>query len=325
MSNALNVVKKINRPLNLKGTDFIKLSDYSSETLTALLEQAYEMKRLQKEGIPHPYLGGKILGMIFEKSSTRTRVSFQVGMKQLGGDAIFMSTNDIQLGRGETISDTAKVLSRYVDGIMIRTFEHERIMELAEHADVPVINGLTDLHHPAQVLADLLTIYEQKGHFKGLKMSYIGDGNNNVCHSLIEGAALVGMDMTIASPTGYEANSDIVDWAKAAAEFSGSQIVQTTSPEEAAHEADILVTDVWTSMGQEKEKAVRLEVFSPYQVNETLCALANKDYIFMHCLPAHRGEEVTAEIIDGPHSVVFDEAENRLHAQKAILKNLLGS
>lgn len=325
MSNVLNVVQKKNHPLNLKGTDFIKISDYTPETLTALLDQAYEMKRLQKEGIPHPYLSGKILGMIFEKSSTRTRVSFQVGMKQLGGDAIFMSTNDIQLGRGETIADTARVLSRYVDGIMIRTFEHERILELAEHADIPVINGLTDLHHPAQVLADLLTIYEQKGHFKGLKLSYIGDGNNNVCHSLIEGAVLVGMDVSIASPEGYEANPEIIKWAKMAAEETGSKLTFTTSPEEAVQDADVIVTDVWTSMGQEKEKEIRLKTFAPFQVNQTLCQLAKDDFIFMHCLPAHRGEEVTADVIDGPHSVVFDEAENRLHAQKAVLKNLLGS
>ncbi|WEG13069.1 ornithine carbamoyltransferase [Pullulanibacillus sp. KACC 23026] len=325
MSNALNVMKMKQNPLTLKGTDFIKVSDYSSETLTALLEQAYEMKRLQKEGIPHPYLSGKILGMVFEKSSTRTRVSFQVGMKQLGGDAIFLSKNDIQLGRGETISDTAKVLSRYVDGIMIRTFEHEKILELAEHADVPVINGLTDLHHPAQTLADLLTIYEHKGQFKGLKLCYVGDGNNNVCHSLIEGAVLVGMDVSVASPEGFEPNAEILGWAIQQAEVTGSSVTVTVSPEEAVKGADVIVTDVWTSMGQEEEKEARHQIFKPYQVNAELCGQADPDYIFLHCLPAHRGEEVTADIIDGPHSVVFDEAENRLHAQKAILKNLLGS
>lgn len=325
MSNLGNVIQLKNHSLGLNGTDFIKLSDYSSETLLSLLDQAYEMKLLQKKGIPHPYLSGKILGMIFEKSSTRTRVSFQVGMKQLGGDALFLSSNDIQLGRGETVSDTAKVLSRYVDGIMIRTFEHDRILELAEHADIPVINGLTDLHHPAQVLADLLTIYEHKGTLKGIKMSYIGDGYNNVCHSLIEGAAIVGMDLSVASPKGYEPDATIVQQAKKMASASGSTLVFTDSPEEAIKDADVVVTDVWISMGQESEKEERLKTFSAYQVNTELCSLAKKDYIFMHCLPAHRGEEVTAEIIDGPHSVVFDEAENRLHAQKAILKNLLGN
>ena len=325
MSNMGNVVKLKNHSLGLNGTDFIKLSDYNSETLLSLLDQAYEMKQLQKKGIPHPYLSGKILGMIFEKSSTRTRVSFQVGMKQLGGDALFLSSNDIQLGRGETVSDTAKVLSRYVDGIMIRTFAHDRILELADHADIPVINGLTDLHHPAQVLADLLTIYEHKGTLKGIKMSYIGDGNNNVCHSLIEGAAIVGMDLSVASPKGYEPDAAIVQQAKKMALASGSELVFTESPEAAIKDADVVVTDVWISMGQEKEQDERLNTFSAYQVNSELCRLAKKDYIFMHCLPAHRGEEVTAEIIDGPHSVVFDEAENRLHAQKAILKNLLGN
>ncbi len=325
MPNVMKSEKKKTHTLDLKGTDFIKLSDYTPETLSALLDQAYEMKRLQKEGIPHPYLSGKILGMIFEKSSTRTRVSFEVGMKQLGGDAIFMSKNDIQLGRGETVADTARALSRYVDGIMIRTSGHERILELAEHADVPVINGLTDSHHPAQVLADLLTIYEYKGGFKGLKMSYVGDGYNNVCHSLIEGAALVGMDLTVASPSGYEPAADLVEWAKGVASETGCSIVVTESAEDAVKNADIIVTDVWTSMGQEEEKEVRHNALAPYQVNAQLCALAKDDFIFMHCLPAHRGEEVTADIIDGPHSVVFDEAENRLHAQKSILKNLMGS
>lgn len=320
------MLNAMNSPTNfstLKGTDFIKLSDYHPGTLLSLLEQACEMKTLQKNGVPHPYLNGKVLGMIFEKSSTRTRVSFEIGMKQLGGDAIFLSTNDIQLGRGETVADTAKVLSRYVDAIMIRTFDHERIIELAEYADIPVINGLTDLHHPAQVLADLLTIYEHKKVLNGLKISYIGDGNNNICHSLIEGAALTGMELSIASPSGYASDPNVIREAMEIGIKTDFTLNLTNSPEEAVAEADVIVTDVWTSMGQEDEKETRVKIFTPYQVNSRLCSLAKQDYIFMHCLPAHRGEEVTAEIIDGPHSVVFDEAENRLHAQKAILKNLM--
>ena len=303
--------------------DFLTIADFSAEQILYLLEQATEMKHLQKRGIPHPYLKGKILGMIFEKSSTRTRVSFEVGMKQLGGDAIFLSSKDIQLGRGETIEDTAKVLSRYVDGLMIRTFAHETIETFAASAAVPVINGLTDLHHPTQVLADLLTIYEHKGTLTGLKMCYIGDGNNNMCHSLLEGAAVVGMDISVASPQGYEPNFKIIEKAKKLAQQSGSKVVFTNSPQEAAEKADVIVTDVWTSMGQESEKDKRLAAFKDYQVNSGLCSFAKDDFIFMHCLPAHRGEEVAAEIIDGPHSVVFDEAENRLHAQKAILKALM--
>lgn len=311
------------KPLEWKSKDFLTIADFGSDEIYYLLDQAVEMKQLQKKGIPHPYLNGKILGMIFEKSSTRTRVSFEVGMKQLGGDAIFLSSKDIQLGRGESIEDTAKVLSRYVDGLMIRTFAHDSIETFADHSTVPVINGLTDLHHPTQVMADLLTIYEHKGKLSGLKMCYIGDGNNNMCHSLLEGAAVVGMDIAIASPHGYEPNLQIIEKAKRIGEKSGSQVAFTASPQEAIEAADVIVTDVWTSMGQEKETAERLKAFVPFQINSSLCQLAKEDFIFLHCLPAHRGEEVTADIIDGPHSVVFDEAENRLHAQKAILKNLL--
>ncbi|GGE29294.1 ornithine carbamoyltransferase [Pullulanibacillus camelliae] len=310
-------------PFSAEGKHFIKLSDYSTGELLYLLDSALEMKNLQKKGIPHPYLSGKILGMIFEKSSTRTRVSFEVGMKQLGGDAIFLSSNDIQLGRGETVEDTAKVLSRYLDGLMIRTFGHETIERFANHAEVPVINGLTDLHHPTQVMADLLTIYEHKGKLAGLKLCYIGDGNNNMCHSLLEGAVSVGMDIAVASPAGYAPNAHILQEVKAKANEMNVSVSFTTSAHEAAHEADIIVTDVWTSMGQEEEAAQRLEAFTPYQVNAELCSQAKADFLFLHCLPAHRGEEVTADIIDGSHSVVFDEAENRLHAQKAILKALL--
>ena len=306
-----------------KGKDFLSIAEFSTDEILYLLDQAVEMKSLQKKGIPHPYLNGKILGMIFEKSSTRTRVSFEVGMKQLGGDAIFLSFKDIQLGRGETIEDTAKVLSRYVDGLMIRTFAHSTIETFAANATVPVINGLTDLHHPTQVMADLLTIFEHKGTLAGLKLCYIGDGNNNMCHSLLEGAAAVGMDITVASPQGYEPNFKIIEQAKKTGQKTGSKVAFTLSPQEAIEAADVVVTDVWTSMGQENEQNERLNVFHPYQVNSELCSLADQDFIFLHCLPAHRGEEVTAEIIDGPHSVVFDEAENRLHAQKAILKALM--
>ncbi|MGV3489443.1 MAG: ornithine carbamoyltransferase [Tuberibacillus sp.] len=306
-----------------KGKDFLSIAEFSTDEILYLLDQAVEMKSLQKKGIPHPYLHGKILGMIFEKSSTRTRVSFEVGMKQLGGDAIFLSSKDIQLGRGETIEDTAKVLSRYVDGLMIRTFAHSTIETFAANATVPVINGLTDLHHPTQVMADLLTIYEHKGTLAGLKMCYIGDGNNNMCHSLLEGAAAVGMHISVASPQGYEPNLKIIEQAKKTGQKTGSQVYFALSPQEAIEKADVIVTDVWTSMGQEEETVKRLNAFQAYQVNSELCSLADQDYIFLHCLPAHRGEEVTTEIIDGPHSVVFDEAENRLHAQKAILKALM--
>ena len=261
--------------------------------------------------------------MLFEKSSTRTRVSFEVGMLQLGGHAIFLSPRDIQLGRGESIHDTAKVLSRYLDALMIRTFSHESIQEFAYHADVPIINGLTDPHHPVQVMADLQTIIEYKGKLDGLKLCYVGDGNNNVTHSLIEAAAKVGMHISVASPEKYKPNQEIVAKALEEAKLTGSTILILNDPIEAMKDADVVVTDVWTSMGMEAEAQERLEAFQAYQVNEKLCSYAKSDYIFMHCLPAHRGEEVTADIIDGPHSVVFDEAENRLHAQKAILKAAL--
>jgi ornithine carbamoyltransferase len=307
----------------LGGRDFLKLSDFSSREIIYLLEQAVEMKKMTKKGQKHPYLDGKVLGMIFEKPSTRTRVSFEVGMIQLGGQAIFLSSKDLQLGRGESIDDTAQVLSRYVDGIMIRTFAHQTIENFASSASIPVINGLTDLHHPVQVMADLLTILEHKGTLSGIKMCYIGDGYNNMAHSLIEGAAKVGMNISIASPEGYEPDQEIVKQAKLIGKDTGSNIDFTHSPVEAISQADVVVTDTWTSMGQEEEQKERLQTFSPYQVNEALCKHAKSDYMFMHCLPVHRGEEVTADIIDGAHSVIFDEAENRLHAQKAILKALM--
>ena len=324
MSNVINWnAKGVSQQPPLKGKDFLSLSDFHPDEILYLLKEAKELKSLQKQGKPHPYLSGKVLGMIFEKSSTRTRVSFEVGMLQLGGHAIFLSSRDIQLGRGESISDTAKVLSRYIDCMMIRTFSHDSVKELAEHATVPVINGLTDLHHPTQVMADLLTIQEHKGKLAGLKMCYLGDGNNNMAHSLMEGAAKVGMHISIASPPGYLPDGKITDKAIETGKLTGSKITITHNPVEAIKDADVVVTDVWTSMGQEAETEKRLKDLGAYQVNTQICQHAKKDYIFLHCLPAHRGEEVTADIIDGPHSVVFDEAENRLHAQKAILKLLL--
>lgn len=309
--------------INLKGKDFLSLAELSSDEILFLIDEAIKLKQMQKNGEQHPFLKGKVLGMIFEKSSTRTRVSFEVGMYQLGGQAIFLSNRDIQLGRGETIYDTAKVLSRYVDGLMIRTFAHSTVEAFAKYSSVPVINGLTDLHHPTQVLVDLQTIYEHKRRLEGLKMCFIGDGNNNMAHSLIEGAVKVGMDISIASPEGFMPNEEVVKNAQTVANNTGSTIQISVDPQQMIVGADVVVTDVFTSMGQEDETEERLQVFTPYQVNDELCKHANNDYIFLHCLPAHRGEEVTASIIDGPHSVVFDEAENRLHAQKAILKNLL--
>ncbi|WP_035423947.1 ornithine carbamoyltransferase [Bacillus sp. UNC438CL73TsuS30] len=315
--------KNDSKQFNFKGKNFLQLSDFTTDEILYLLDVAVELKAMQKQGKPHPYLSGQVLGMIFDKSSTRTRVSFEVGMMQLGGQAIFLSSKDSQLGRGESISDTAKVLSRYVDALMIRTFTHESIEEFAHHAEIPVINGLTDLQHPTQVMADLLTILEHKGKLAGLKMCYIGDGYNNMAHSLLEGALKVGIDISIASPEGYMPNQTIVENAEQIAKETGAQITITHNPVEAIQDADVVVTDVWTSMGQEAETEKRLKAFEGFQVNDDLCKHAKSDFIFLHCLPAHRGEEVTADLIDGPHSVVFDEAENRLHAQKAILKEFL--
>jgi ornithine carbamoyltransferase len=304
---------------------FLTIGSFTQNDIQYLLEEAIKLKKYQKEGRAHPYLQGKVLAMLFEKSSTRTRVSFEVGMLQLGGHAIFLSSKDIQLGRGESPSDTAKVLSRYVDGLMIRTFEHHILEEFSHHSTVPIINGLTDSHHPAQVLADLLTIQEHKGKLKGLKLCYLGDANNNMSHSLIEGAVKVGMDISIACPTGFEPEASIIENMKNEAILTGASIMVGECPEEMIKDADVVVTDVWTSMGQEADTVERLKALAPFQVNKELCKHAKHDFIFLHCLPAHRGEEVTADIIDGPHSVVFDEAENRLHAQKAILKALLGN
>lgn len=307
----------------INGKDFLTMAELPSSAIAELLQLAQDIKAKLEAGEEYLPLKGKTLGMIFEKSSTRTRVSFEVGTLQLGGHALFLSSHDIQIGRGETISDTAKVLSQFVDGIMIRTFGHEKIEELAEAATVPVINGLTDLAHPCQVLADLLTIIEIKGTLKGLKMAYIGDGNN-MAHSLMMGCAKMGMDFSIGCPEGYKPDEKIVALAQKEAEANGCQIVVTTSAEEAIKDADIVYSDVWTSMGQEKENSIRLEAFKEYQINAELVSLAKSDYLFMHCLPAHRGEEVTADVIDGPNSVIFHQAGNRLHAQKAVLVDLMG-
>lgn len=302
--------------------DFISLNDITKEELKELLDLAIKLKDETKKGIPHPILKGKTLGMIFTKSSTRTRVSFEVGMTQLGGYPLFLSSNDIQLGRGETIYDTAKVLERYLDGIMIRTFSHQDVLDLAEHADIPIINALTDLLHPCQVLADLLTIYEHKGHLEGLKLCYIGDGNN-MTHSLMYGCAKAGMDCSVVTPENYACDPEVVKNAQADFKASGRTLTITTDPIEAIKDADIVYTDTWVSMGQEAEKQERIKVFMPYQVNKELFSYAKPDALFMHCLPAYRDFEVTSDVIDGPNSVIFDEAENRLHAQKAVLVKLM--
>ncbi len=302
---------------------FISLNDLTSTEIENLLKLALRFKKELKEGIPHKMLQGKTLGMIFSKSSTRTRVSFEVGMYQLGGYALFLSSNDIQLGRGESIYDTAQTLSRYLDGIMIRTYKHSDVEDLARYGSIPVINGLTDLLHPCQALADLLTIYEHKKYLKGLKLAYVGDGNN-VAHSLLHGCAKVGIDIAVATPKEYMCNEEIVENAKAAAKSSGSRVLITNDPEEAVSNADAVYTDTWVSMGQEAEREERIKVFMPYQVNGALFSKAKPDAIFLHCLPAYRGYEVTEDVIDGPRSVVFDEAENRLHAQKAVMATVMG-
>lgn len=307
---------------SIKGRDFLTLLDYTPEEVNQLLKTAMQLKTEAKEKSIQPLLNGKSLGMIFENSSTRTRVSFEVGMTQLGGHALFLSPKDLQIGRGEPIMDTAKVLSRYVDAIMIRTNSHEMVEELAAHADVPVINALTDAFHPCQALADLLTIKEHKPNQGKIKMAYVGDGNN-VAHSLLAAGAKAGMDVAIATPEGYEVNQDIFNQAVEAAKETGATLSQSNDPAYAVNDADVIYTDVWASMGYEAEQAARMEVFTPFQVNEALAAYAKPDYLFLHCLPAHRGEEVTSEVIDGGNSVIYDQAENRLHAQKAILASLL--
>ena len=304
--------------VNMKGKDLISIHDLSREEVEQILETSQILKMKQKLGeIYHP-LKGKTLGMIFQKSSTRTRVSFEVGMWQLGGYALFLSANDLQLNRGETIADTARNLSRYLDGIMIRTFSHQDVVDLAEYSSVPVINGLTDLLHPCQVLADLFTIKEKKQNLKGLKLVYIGDGNN-MAHSLMFGGAKMGMHVVICSPSGFEPDPEITRLSRVDASKSGATINIEDDPVEAVKTADIIYTDVWASMGMEDEHEERLKSFSSYQLNSELLEKSKEDVIVMHCLPAHRGEEITDEVVDGPHSIVFDQAENRLHVQKAIM------
>ncbi|WP_425571819.1 ornithine carbamoyltransferase [Pontibacillus salipaludis] len=296
--------------------DFLTIGEWTYETIQSVLEQAHYLKDMQQKQIPHPYLEGKVLGMIFEKASTRTRVSFEAGMFQLGGSALYLNSDDLQLGRGETVEDTAKVISRYVDVVMIRTFSHEMIETFAGSATVPVINGLTDLHHPTQVMADLMTIEEQKGPLQSVKVAYIGDGNN-MAHSLIEAASTMGMELCVATPPGYEPHEEVMN------ALSNDYVSVTHDPLLAVQNADVVMTDVWASMGQEDLQEEREGAFASYQVNEALCSAAKEDFIFMHCLPAHREEEVSSGIMDGPHSVVFDQAENRLHVHKAILHYLL--
>jgi ornithine carbamoyltransferase len=304
--------------INMKGKDLISIQDLTLEEVNQIFEVSKTLKRKQLTGEPHRLLEGKTLGMIFTKPSTRTRISFETGIYQLGGIGMYFGPNDLQLGRSESISDTAKVLSRYLDGIMIRTFAQQDVITLAEAASIPVINGLTDLLHPCQVLADLFTILEKKGKLQGLKLAYIGDGNN-MAHSLLNGCSKVGMHISIASPPGYKPNAEIVNNAKKNAKYMGSKLEILDDPFKAVKNADIVYTDVWASMGQEAEAAERRKKFMKYQVNQKLVKNAKDDYIFMHCLPAHRGDEVVNEVADSLNSVIFDEAENRLHVQKAIM------
>lgn len=306
---------------DFKGRDFLSLHDYSPVEIRYILNFAGQLKAEHKAGIPQDILKGKGLGMVFQKSSTRTRISFEAGIAQLGGYGLFLSSRDLQLGRGEPIGDTGRVISRYLDGIMIRTFDHAEVEELAEAADIPVINGLTDLLHPCQALADIMTIQEHKGVLSGLHLVFVGDGNN-VAHSLAFAGAKTGMNVTICCPSGYEPDSNVMVRAKRDALETGAKI-QVTNDISSVTGADIIYTDVWASMGQEEEQQLRLEKFKDYQVNADLVKMADPEVLIMHCLPAHRGEEITAEVIDGPHSVIFDEAENRLHAQKAVMALLM--
>ncbi|MBM2839021.1 MAG: ornithine carbamoyltransferase [Deltaproteobacteria bacterium] len=300
--------------------DFLSFKDWNRDDLDSIFKRAIELKNMQRKGVVYHPLTGKALAMIFEKSSTRTRVSFEVGMFQLGGHAIFMSPRETQIGRGEPVKDTARVLSRYVNGIMIRTFSQEVVEELAGYATVPVINGLTDLLHPCQIMADLLTVIEKMGTYEGLKMAWIGDGNN-MANSWIEAAGKLGFDLTLACPKGYTPDPLILGDAH---KITTGKIRLTSDPFEAAKDGDVINTDVWASMGQEDEKKQRQVAFKGYQVNTELMKVAQKDAIVLHCLPAHRGEEITEEVIEGPNSMVWDQAENRLHVQKAIMEKLMG-
>jgi ornithine carbamoyltransferase len=299
--------------------DFLSVYDLTRNDFEIIFEKARRLKKMLREGIPYAPLSGKTLGMIFEKSSTRTRISFEVGIYQLGGTALFLSSRDTQLGRGENISDTARVMSRYLDAIVIRTYSQEFVEEFAKFATIPVINGLTDREHPCQILSDLFTIMEKKGCCEGLKVSYIGDGNN-IANSLIDAAARIPFQLSLACPEQYEPDAAIL--ARGMREAIRG-ITLHRDPLDAVSDADVIYTDVWTSMGQEAEKDERTKVFQSYQINSSLLARARDNAIVMHCLPAHRGEEITDEVIDGPHSVVIDQAENRLHVQKAIMEILM--
>lgn len=303
--------------------DFRSINDVNKEELNGLLDDALEMKQALKSGKGHPkYLDGKTLAMVFQKPSLRTRVSFEVGMFQLGGHALYLGPNDINMGGRETVADIAHNLERFNDIIMARVFENKHIHELGDNASVPVINALCDEEHPCQILADLLTVREHKGSFEGLKIAFFGDGNN-VANSLALACGILGIDFAIATPKGYEMPEKYVEQAKKYAVVTGASMTFTNDAVEAATDADVVYTDTWTSMGQENEKDSRANIFPPYQVNDELMKHAKDDYIFLHCLPAYRGFEVSEEVIDGPHSVVFDEAENRLHAQKAVMKQLM--
>ena len=299
--------------------DLLKMADLSKEDILDILNLASQLKYERKNGIEHKHLAGKSLGMIFQKASTRTRVSFEAGMYQLGGQALFLSSRDLQIGRGEPVEDTARVLSRYLDGIMIRTFAQKEVEDLADYADIPIINGLTDYCHPCQVLADLQTIREFKGGFDGLKMCYIGDGNN-MANSLIVGGLTVGMKVSIACPKDYQPAQSVLDFAKA----YGDKFELTEAPLEAAQGADVLFTDVWASMGQEGEAEKRRIAFKGYQINDAVIDAAAKDVMVQHCLPAHREEEITAKVFEAHAKEIFEEAENRLHAQKAVMVKLMG-
>jgi ornithine carbamoyltransferase len=296
----------------------LKLSDLSADEILEILNLADQLKYEKTHGIEHKLLAGKTLGMIFQKASTRTRVSFEVGMFELGGHALFLSSNDLQIGRGEPVQDTARVLSRYVDGIMIRTFTQKEVEDLAKYGSVPVINGLTDHEHPCQMLADLMTIRELKKSFRGLKIAFVGDGNN-MANSFIVGGIKMGMQVAIACPEGYDPDEGILKWAKANGQFSLTRSVQ-----EAVKDADVVYTDVWASMGMEKEVAARKQAFASYQVNDAAMASAKKDALVLHCLPAHREEEITEKVLEAHAAEIFQQAENRLHAQKAVLVKLLG-
>ena len=296
----------------------LKLADLSEKDIIDILNLADQLKYEKKHGIEHHYLKGKTLGMIFQKSSTRTRVSFEVGMYDLGGSALFLSSRDLQIGRGEPVEDTARVLSGYLDGIMIRTFEQAEVESLAKHGSIPIINGLTDYCHPCQVLADLMTFREFKGSFEGKKMCYIGDGNN-MANSLIVGGIKMGMKVAVACPENYKPDAEIIKWANENGKF-----ICTEDILEAAKDADVIYTDVWASMGQEEEKAEREKVFKDYQINDAVMAVAKEDAMVQHCLPAHREEEITAKVVEEHAEEIFAEAENRLHAQKAVLVKLMG-